>query len=762
MFIFNYVEIDLKLLLDYLTSFLFMKDLATLLLQWITKTTHSMDDFLLVTAAASLTTSTRMKNDPNQHHDKTIDINNDNDNTSKCSSISSTNSVINCPPVRIGAVYPLIPKSYNFSMDSLDAFDELMDHGYTVEVKDHNNNNNNNNNQCPKEGDTVEVEYQAMIWDGAQTTITEFEVTSSPVSFTVGAKEVIPGLDEAIKEVQIGIMVNIVIAPEKAYGSKWAKNRKIPPNSQIVYFLKLNKIGSKRGKLAGEIIQLNDNEITHDNHNNDHYNNNNNNDNENSGSNDGTFMKFPGTNNKAESKIKLDNSKNSSSHKNQHKFDRPLSRNRSLTNTDTIISAISNSSSIHDYTNDNNNDYTNDNKYDYNTTVNHQNGDDNQYNKFQPRHQFNKIAPALPPKRKVRKRYSSVPELPSRRDSTFTSDNNNHNNNNNNNQYQTKIKKQPPPIPKPGHRNKLNLSKSPPMIQKLRTISVESNDTTKNYNNCKDHDDVGEDIDVNLSNNNIDDKTSTKLSNNYSSTKKLDVNKQLSQIMQSIDLKSVLNKNKTNQPVINNNSLNDNNNNNNNNDNNNYNNNNNKISTGFKKKLPTPPMFPHTSSSRSKPPTAPPIKNSKTTNTSIDNNNNNNQNQNQNSSTISKYKSDVNLRMNSNINNGNNSTRFRSTLTPPPVPIPSRSLNNINNNNINNNNTNENKNKRSLLGINNYRIIPYSKLCEMNVDDGIDVMNKEIHLSTFEFQHIFKMPRNEFNKQPHWKKVKMKKEAMLF
>jgi peptidylprolyl isomerase len=70
--------------------------------------------------------------------------------------------------------------------------------------------------QQAKRGDTVHVHYRGTLDDG-----TEFDTSagSDPISFTVGAGEVIPGFEDAIEGMATGEKKTQHIAVENAYGT---------------------------------------------------------------------------------------------------------------------------------------------------------------------------------------------------------------------------------------------------------------------------------------------------------------------------------------------------------------------------------------------------------------------------------------------------------------------------------------------------------------------------------------------------------------
>lgn len=68
-----------------------------------------------------------------------------------------------------------------------------------------------------KDGDHVRVHYTGRLADGNQ-----FDTSrdGTPLEFTVGAGEVIPGFDEAVRGMQAGQSRTVEIAPEDAYGER--------------------------------------------------------------------------------------------------------------------------------------------------------------------------------------------------------------------------------------------------------------------------------------------------------------------------------------------------------------------------------------------------------------------------------------------------------------------------------------------------------------------------------------------------------------
>ena len=68
-----------------------------------------------------------------------------------------------------------------------------------------------------KKGDTVQVHYSGTFNDGEQFD-SSFE-RGEPISFTVGAGQMIPGFDASVEGMEIGETKEISLDPDEAYGS---------------------------------------------------------------------------------------------------------------------------------------------------------------------------------------------------------------------------------------------------------------------------------------------------------------------------------------------------------------------------------------------------------------------------------------------------------------------------------------------------------------------------------------------------------------
>lgn len=68
-----------------------------------------------------------------------------------------------------------------------------------------------------KRGDTVKVHYHGSLDDG---TLFDSSEGRDPLSFTVGAGQVIPGFEAAVEGLEIGERVTVRIEPDDAYGPR--------------------------------------------------------------------------------------------------------------------------------------------------------------------------------------------------------------------------------------------------------------------------------------------------------------------------------------------------------------------------------------------------------------------------------------------------------------------------------------------------------------------------------------------------------------
>ncbi|KAA8495091.1 Peptidyl-prolyl cis-trans isomerase FKBP16-3, chloroplastic [Porphyridium purpureum] len=97
----------------------------------------------------------------------------------------------------------------------------------------------------PHDGDLVIVNYVAYLADG-----TIFDNTTvpgrKPLAFQMGARKVIPGLEEALRTMQPGGKRKVIVPPKLAYGSRGVcfgeEGCLVPPNSVLEYDLELVRV----------------------------------------------------------------------------------------------------------------------------------------------------------------------------------------------------------------------------------------------------------------------------------------------------------------------------------------------------------------------------------------------------------------------------------------------------------------------------------------------------------------------------------------
>ena len=104
----------------------------------------------------------------------------------------------------------------------------------------------------PKKGDTVNVNYEGRLLNGQLFDTSKEDVAKennifnpgrpyAPYRFTLGAREVIPGWDEAIALIKEGTVAKLLIPSELAYGPR-GSGRSIPPYSSLVFEIELTKV----------------------------------------------------------------------------------------------------------------------------------------------------------------------------------------------------------------------------------------------------------------------------------------------------------------------------------------------------------------------------------------------------------------------------------------------------------------------------------------------------------------------------------------
>jgi FKBP-type peptidyl-prolyl cis-trans isomerase FkpA len=92
-------------------------------------------------------------------------------------------------------------------------------------------------------GTQLTVHYAGWLYDGNQASKKGRQFDSSvggvPFTFLLGAGRVIRGWDQGLLGMRVGGQRQLVIPPELAYGAQGAGNGAIPPNSTLVFDVKL-------------------------------------------------------------------------------------------------------------------------------------------------------------------------------------------------------------------------------------------------------------------------------------------------------------------------------------------------------------------------------------------------------------------------------------------------------------------------------------------------------------------------------------------
>lgn len=94
------------------------------------------------------------------------------------------------------------------------------------------------------EGNTVQVHYTGKLEDG---TVFDSSEGRDPLSFEVGANQVITGFEEKIKELDVGDSTTFTVEPEAAYG---------PHNPELVVSVPATQ--APDGLAEGDRVQLQD------------------------------------------------------------------------------------------------------------------------------------------------------------------------------------------------------------------------------------------------------------------------------------------------------------------------------------------------------------------------------------------------------------------------------------------------------------------------------------------------------------------------
>ena len=95
-----------------------------------------------------------------------------------------------------------------------------------------------------KDGDTVKVHYTGTLEDG---TVFDSSLDSEPLEFTLGAGEMIPGFEEAVKGMQVGQSKTVTIPADKAYG---------PHHEDIIFLVEREQLPENLNPEVGQRLQM--------------------------------------------------------------------------------------------------------------------------------------------------------------------------------------------------------------------------------------------------------------------------------------------------------------------------------------------------------------------------------------------------------------------------------------------------------------------------------------------------------------------------
>jgi hypothetical protein len=126
----------------------------------------------------------------------------------------------------------------SFSLRSLSAFDDLVNKGYAIEVKDK---GKTNGGAVGSFGSLVEIQCQAMIWDGASTFTKSF--ANGVVKFIVGKHPIVPALQAVAQILGVGQTATVTCSPAMAYGQA-GNPPYVPPNSYVVFEVTITNVST--------------------------------------------------------------------------------------------------------------------------------------------------------------------------------------------------------------------------------------------------------------------------------------------------------------------------------------------------------------------------------------------------------------------------------------------------------------------------------------------------------------------------------------
>lgn len=136
-------------------------------------------------------------------------------------------------------------EDHSFVFESLEAFDSLLETGFSIEVVAR----ARDPGAVPVEaGCRVTLDCKALVWEGAYTVAKPLvdTATSSPLCFTVAARQVAEGLDLALQQLKNGDSAMITCVPNLAYGEDGLPPD-VPPRVHIIYEVVVRDVKAPTG-----------------------------------------------------------------------------------------------------------------------------------------------------------------------------------------------------------------------------------------------------------------------------------------------------------------------------------------------------------------------------------------------------------------------------------------------------------------------------------------------------------------------------------
>lgn len=141
----------------------------------------------------------------------------------------------------------------NFAIPNLDAFDELLNDGFTM-LENDNLLTKRPQAVVPRQGDTVSLSYVAFVWDCQNQKLIEFASSDlpdehsnvGPLVFQVGAGKEIKALERAVQNLEKGQQSRVIVTPNLGYGEV-GNPPSVPPNCHLVYDITLDGFESGNG-----------------------------------------------------------------------------------------------------------------------------------------------------------------------------------------------------------------------------------------------------------------------------------------------------------------------------------------------------------------------------------------------------------------------------------------------------------------------------------------------------------------------------------